>query len=64
MLTNEPRLKYYKHASEYRGEVLLSRHVYARKSGRDTLEIVTPDRVYYLKELEPGDSQDWVTQIN
>ena len=42
ILTNEPKLTYYKNETELKGEIILSRQVYARRSGRDRFEIVTP----------------------
>lgn len=42
----------------------LSRQVYARRTGRDRFEIVTKARIYYLKELKAGDSNDWINAIN
>ena len=42
----------------------LSRHVYARRSGRDRFEIVTPNRTYFLVETVAGDSDEWITSIN
>mmetsp|Transcript_40270 Transcript_40270/g.38741 ORF Transcript_40270/g.38741 Transcript_40270/m.38741 type:complete len:82 (+) Transcript_40270:1334-1579(+) len=64
ILTNEPRLKYYKNGTEYRGEVLLSRHVYAKRTSRDKFDIVTPNRTYYIREVTPGDSDKWIISIN
>jgi len=64
ILTNEPRLKYYKGDNEYRGEVILNRQVYARRSGRDRFEIVTPKRTYFLREVVAGDSDEWISAIN
>jgi hypothetical protein len=57
-------LKYYKNDSEYRGEVPLCRQVYARRSGRDRFEIVTPKRTFFLREVVNGDSNDWIMLIN
>jgi hypothetical protein len=42
----------------------LSRQVYARRSGRDRFEIVTPGRIYFMRELKSGDSNDWIQAIN
>lgn len=56
ILTNEPKLTYYKNETEYKGEVILSRQVYARRSGRDRFEIVTPQRTYFLIECSAGES--------
>eukprot|EP00347_Sterkiella_histriomuscorum_P007491 403348718 len=64
VLTNEPTLKYYKNDNNYRGEIVLSRGVYARRSGRDRFEIVTPNSTYFLKEIKPGDSDQWINAIN
>ncbi|CDW79266.1 3-phosphoinositide-dependent protein kinase 1 [Stylonychia lemnae] len=64
ILTNEPSLKYYKNESQFRGEVRLSRAVYARRTGRDRFEIVTPGRIYHLKEVKAGDSDQWINAIN
>lgn len=73
ILTNEPSLKYYKNETELKvftlltyiqGEIQISRQVYARRSGRDRFEIVTPGRVYFLQETQAGDSDEWITQIN
>jgi hypothetical protein len=44
--------------------VPLSRKTYARRSARDKFEIITPNRIYLLKELTPGDSNEWITAIN
>ncbi len=42
----------------------MNRQVYARRSGRDRFEIVTKNRIYYLKELKAGESHEWLTAIN
>lgn len=42
----------------------MSRQVYAKRSGREKLDIYTPNRVYYLKEVKCGDAGEWVDIIN
>jgi hypothetical protein len=64
VLTSEPKLKYYRNGTELRGEVPLTRQVYARRSGRDRFEIVTGRRVYFLREMQAGESDVWITEIN
>ncbi|CDW87721.1 3-phosphoinositide-dependent protein kinase 1 [Stylonychia lemnae] len=64
ILTTEPKLSYYKDETEYRGQIPLTRQVYARRSGRDRFEVVTPQRTYFLFECQAGDSDQWIVQIN
>lgn len=77
LLTNEPTLKYYRNETILRvnpinayhnfllqGEIRLSKNVYARRNGRDRFEIVTPGRVYFLREIKAGDSDSWIQAIN
>lgn len=54
-------MKIYKY---FQGEVKLTRAVYARRSGRDRFEIVTPGRIYFIKEVKVGDSDQWISAIN
>jgi hypothetical protein len=44
--------------------VILDRKTYARRSGRDRFEIVTPSRIFILKEIKSGESNEWIDLIN
>ena len=43
---------------------MLCKLTYARRSGRDRFEIITPNRVYYLREIKVGESNEWLESIN
>eukprot|EP00347_Sterkiella_histriomuscorum_P001996 403369877 len=64
VLTNEPRLRYYKTEREFRGEIPLTHEVSAELLKEGTFKLNTPRKVFIMKEIEPGDAYDWVNQIN
>jgi hypothetical protein len=63
-LTSEPRLKYYKNEKDFRGEIPLESNVRAELINKDTFKLITPSKVYIMKETIPKDAEEWVNTIN
>ncbi len=42
----------------------MSRQVYSRKVTKGKFEVVTPGRIYHLKEIKAGDAESWISKIN
>jgi hypothetical protein len=64
ILTSEPRLKYYKSDDDFRGEIPLTRDVEAKTCLDGSFKLCTSRKTYVIKELQPGEAEEWVTAIN
>jgi len=64
VLTSEPRLKYYKNETDFRGEIPLNIEVKAELIKMDTFKLTTPSKVYIMKETIQNDAEEWVFAIN
>lgn len=63
MLTNEPRLQYYKE-DELRGEVPLGRSTVVKKDGKGKFEVITPKRTYQIRAADKTTNTDkWIEEI-
>lgn len=51
ILTSEPRLKYFKNDSDFRGEISLTPDVVAKYNGDGSFKLSTNRKVYVLKEV-------------
>ena len=64
VLTSEPRLKYYKTDSDFRGEIPLTHDVLAKLTSDGSFKLVTSRKNYVIKEISPGEAEEWVNAIN
>jgi hypothetical protein len=64
VLTTEPRLKYYKNDSDFRGEIPLTSDVVAKITSDGVFKLQTSRKVYVMKECVAGDAEEWVRSIN
>lgn len=64
ILTNQPRLMYFKDENTYRGEIILSKDTRAKKICKYKFEIGTKKRTYYIKHPDKGSVDAWVQTIN
>lgn len=64
ILTSEPRLKYYKNETDFRGEIALTQDVVAKSNGDGSFKLQTSRKTYIMKEVTPGDADEWVQAIN
>ena len=64
VLTSEPRLKYYKNDSDFRGEIPLTYDVEAKLTGDGSFKLCTPRKTFVIKEISGGEAEEWVAAIN
>jgi PH domain len=64
VLTSEPRLKYYKNDDDFRGEIPLTNDVEAKLCSDGSFKLCTSRKTYVIKELAPGEADEWVSAIN
>ena len=64
ILTSEPRLKYYKNDSDFRGEISLTADVVAKYNGEGSFKLSTNRKVYVMREVNAGEAEEWVKAIN
>ena len=64
MLTTEPRLKYYKSENDFRGEISLTSDVVATYNKDGSFSLKTNRKTYVMKEVNPGEAEDWANAIN
>ncbi|CAI2363276.1 unnamed protein product [Moneuplotes crassus] len=64
ILTNHPKLMYFKDEQTMRGEIKLNSDCKAKKICKYKLEVVTKGRTYYLKHPDKASIDVWVQEIN
>mmetsp|Transcript_17181 Transcript_17181/g.19868 ORF Transcript_17181/g.19868 Transcript_17181/m.19868 type:complete len:83 (+) Transcript_17181:884-1132(+) len=64
ILTNQPRLMYFKDENTFRGEILLTKDTVAKKICKYKFEVTTKKRTYYLRHPDKGSIDAWVQSIN
>jgi PH domain len=64
VLTSEPRLKYYKNDSDFRGEIPLTYDVEAKYTSDGSFKLCTPRKTFVIKEIASGEAEDWANAIN
>ena len=64
VLTSEPRLKYYKNDSDFRGEIPLTNEVEAKLGSDGSFKLCTPRKTYVIREMQGGEAEEWVQAIN
>ncbi|CAI2363704.1 unnamed protein product [Moneuplotes crassus] len=64
ILTNHPKLMYFKDEETLRGEILLKQNCEARKICKYKFEVITKGRTYYLKHPDKASVDVWVQEIN
>ena len=60
VLTSEPRLKYYKNDSDFRGEIPLTSDVEAVLSSDGAFKLQTSRKTFVIKGSANGDAEEWV----
>lgn len=64
VLTSEPRLKYYKNDTDFRGEIPLTNEVKAKLNNDGSFLLCTPRKTYTIREIGGGEAEEWVNAIN
>jgi hypothetical protein len=64
VLTSEPRLKYYKNDSDFRGEIPLTSDVEAVLSTDGAFKLCTSRKTFVIKGNANGEAEEWVQAIN
>lgn len=64
VLTNRPRLYYALPSGEYKGDILLTASVKAKKSSGVKFDVAIPQRTYRFEGKDEKDTDDWVSLIN
>lgn len=64
ILTNQPRLMYFKDENTFRGEIILTKDTVAKKICKFKFQITTKQRTYYLRHPDKGSIDSWVQSIN
>lgn len=64
VLTSEPRLKYYKNDTDFRGEIPLTSDVEAVPTGDGAFKLNTSRKIYVLRGVANGEAEEWATAIN
>jgi hypothetical protein len=63
-LTSEPRLKYYKNDSDFRGEIPLTYDVEAKFLGDSSFKLVTPRKTFVIRGISNSEAAEWAEAIN
>jgi PH domain len=64
VLTSEPRLKYYKNDTDFRGEIPLTSDVEAVLQSDGSFKLCSTRKTFVIKEIASGEAEDWVVAIN
>ena len=64
VLTSEPRLKYYKNDTDFRGEIPLTNEVEAKLATDGSFKLCTPRKTFVIKEIAAGEAEEWANAIN
>lgn len=61
-MTNDGKINYYKDSALYKGTIYLKDSTRVVKKSKDSFEIITPSRIYYLSEPKnAGNTTDiWI----
>lgn len=63
-MTSEPRLKYYTTNNEFKGEISLTKDVYAELMNKEAIKLVSPRKDFIMFEITKGEAREWVRLIN
>ena len=63
ILARDGTMKYYKNKTLQRGTIILDSESRLNKTSKNSFEIVTPSRTWYLYEVEANTTDAWIRDI-